>query len=380
MTGSGLSRSELRRRILEKRTEAEELRAKVSEARRTAQELRELLKASSVTDVSLIPSELQAGRKHAAKTESELQKLLQMLLENVDLSNQIIFECGEGPVGVAGRGIYLQRMAAWRVRAQTAPKLKLSVPFELQGEIQELLTAGRAAGRVPEEALQKFVRSWELVGAEVASGPPGQGRPEPAIFLLHRESAQAIVVAEWPAVDFPLLATCPCTAPPAHSPAVPASLHLQEPAQSSKKSSQTVRMKVAVGDRVEVEYQGRWYSGVLAGVQGHMVSVKCDVDPPDVITLAAFANVRPLHREQPLQHFRSPMTIAEGDRVEVEYQGQWFAGVLQSVQGGMANVKCDVDSPGVITIAPLTNVRPERPQDQSPGEKLQRHARARSVG
>lgn len=45
-------------------------------------------------------------------------------------------------------------------------------------------------------------------------------------------------------------------------------------------------------------------------------------------------------------------------RVEVEYEGKWFVGTLQSLTAtGKASVCCDVDGPGVLTVAPVYRVR-----------------------
>lgn len=80
----------------------------------------------------------------------------------------------------------------------------------------------------------------------------------------------------------------------------------------------------------------------------------------------------------PPQHQQQPFVVLGGN-VEVEYAGTWFSGVLEYVEGDMANVKCDADPPGVLTVAPLASVRPacsalhERP-------KMFRHFRSRSVG
>jgi hypothetical protein len=47
-----------------------------------------------------------------------------------------------------------------------------------------------------------------------------------------------------------------------------------------------------------------------------------------------------------------------GERVEVEYDGQWYVGTLHSLTAtGKAGVNCDVDGPGVMTVAPLYRVR-----------------------
>jgi len=47
-----------------------------------------------------------------------------------------------------------------------------------------------------------------------------------------------------------------------------------------------------------------------------------------------------------------------GQRVEVEYCGQWYVGTLHSLTAtGKASVGCDVDGPGVLTVAPVYRVR-----------------------
>lgn len=46
-----------------------------------------------------------------------------------------------------------------------------------------------------------------------------------------------------------------------------------------------------------------------------------------------------------------------GDRVEVYYEGEWFLGVVQKIEGDMASVQCDADPPGLMTLAPLVTLR-----------------------
>mmetsp|Transcript_67786 Transcript_67786/g.126592 ORF Transcript_67786/g.126592 Transcript_67786/m.126592 type:complete len:286 (-) Transcript_67786:153-1010(-) len=54
---------------------------------------------------------------------------------------------------------------------------------------------------------------------------------------------------------------------------------------------------------------------------------------------------------------KAMLELIAGDRVEVQHMGEWFDGVLLRVEDGHANVQCDVDRPGLITIAPLSLVR-----------------------
>mmetsp|Transcript_60425 Transcript_60425/g.112213 ORF Transcript_60425/g.112213 Transcript_60425/m.112213 type:complete len:417 (-) Transcript_60425:64-1314(-) len=50
-----------------------------------------------------------------------------------------------------------------------------------------------------------------------------------------------------------------------------------------------------------------------------------------------------------------------GDRVEVPYEGQWYAGQVVKLDEatGQAGIQCDTDAPGLITQAPLQSLRTE---------------------
>lgn len=76
--------------------------------------------------------------------------------------------------------------------------------------------------------------------------------------------------------------------------------------------------------------------------------------------------------------------VAVGDRVEVECNGKWFAGVLCSIDGGLAGVQCDVQLPGVHTTAPLSKLRriaPDRncAEDHPTRLRSSNHKRAKSA-
>jgi len=60
----------------------------------------------------------------------------------------------------------------------------------------------------------------------------------------------------------------------------------------------------------------------------------------------------------PVARERSLSSLSSGDHVEVKYKGNWLRGVLQDIQGEVAQIQCDVDDCGVITRAPLNRVRP----------------------
>eukprot|EP00438_Fugacium_kawagutii_P000126 Skav218740 [mRNA] locus=scaffold1346:923797:932486:+ [translate_table: standard] len=274
-----------------KQLEVEQLKAEVEEVRLQSQQLRLQLQALGA-DASLVPSRIKAGS--GTLEHFELRSLFQWLVESVNLEHQVVFECGngEGEVQVGGRHVLLHRMASW----QLSGSLKLSVPLELQAEISGLLLQARNRGRIDEE-VEKFSRTWELLSAEVVSATSAGG--EPAIFLVHRTTGQAVVVAKWPAVEF----------------------------------------------RQDSFDPGRHFGRRPMPPLGRSVETR--------------------GRNQ--------------ERVEVEYEGNWFTGTLQSVEGDVANVKCDVDPAGVVTVAPLTSVRPVRKrQENKAGQQARR--RARSVG
>lgn len=309
--GAGESRACLAAKM----EEAATLRDQIEQTRFNAQQLRLELRAAGVNDPSLVPARLRAGNGGSEAQHMELRSMLQWLMESVDLKRHVVFECGAGDsdVMVGGRRVQLQRMATWPILAGTRTVgLKLSVPLDMQVEIAEVLLAARSRGRIDELEVQRLAESWEMVGAEVASAHAS--RPEPAVFLVRRDSAQAMIIGHWPAVDF-----------------VPRGGRASAAFDPVRHFSRLAEAQRDGGDS-EVEKQQR----------------------PSVCT---------------------------GDRVEVEYKGQWFSGLLQGVNNDLANIQCDVDSPGVITVAPLTCVRPAR--EPAPGTQRKmprRHMRARSMG
>merc|ERR1711939_304582 len=60
-----------------------------------------------------------------------------------------------------------------------------------------------------------------------------------------------------------------------------------------------------------------------------------------------------------------------GDRVEVEFEGQWFVGEILSInaESGVTSIHCDADPPDVITEAPVDSLRklPTRQLEQKDG-------------
>lgn len=84
-----------------------------------------------------------------------------------------------------------------------------------------------------------------------------------------------------------------------------------------------------------------------------------------------------------------------GQKVEVEYEGNWYLGTLWALSAtGKASVCCDIDGPGVLTVAPVYRVRRHgsssrtravtdqgpQPVYQEPEEPEQRVRRCQSEG
>jgi len=302
----------LREKFLEKSEEVDATTSQIQRAKLDLQQLRLRLLASGITDASLIPANLRAGPHTSDQSASELGELLKWLAESVDLDGHAMFDVG-GEIQVGERSAMLGRMVQWRL--PTASGQKLSVPLELRDEIAALLKTTRDRGAAECSQLDQLAAVWEIVGAEISTGTG----TEPAIFLINRETSQAMVVGCWPAVDF----TWQSTFDPRE--------HFQLGGEPLPGSTSTVLAPTGPQETLDAQ----------------------------AVTTA----LRP--------------SVAGGDRVEVDYQGQWFVGTIEWVQGDMASVKCDADEPGVFTITPIIHVRPLSPPNSSRSSRSTRGSSAR---
>jgi len=289
-----MDRATLLGKLADKEAEVEDLRAQLSHARQDTETCRRQLQAAGTagpSSSSLVPAEMQAGKVLTDTHQLELRQLMQWLATTIDLTHQVVFDCGAGKelMQVGGKSVNMHRMAAWQLHPSDG--LKLSVPVQLQAEVGALLAEAQVRGRFTEPVFQRFAENWELVSAEVASSP---GVVEPAIFLVCRETSEAIVCARWPVVDF-VGPQRPCVStsfdPVNHF----SGLSVSDEARPCSTWS--------TGDRVEVEWEGEWFTGVLQWVNEDVVTVKCDVDEPGVTTDAPITCVRPA-TAQPLQTAR----------------------------------------------------------------------------
>jgi len=234
--------------------EALELQAELRAEKIEVQQLRLRLKAancSSNTTSSALPAILEEPRAQ------ELQRLFKWLAGTVDLSESEIFDVGfEVPIG--GRKVHLHRVVQWPL---SVAGLLLTAPLEHREPLRNLLASTRSTGKVDTAAVLHFLCGWDLIAGEFAAS----GIAEPSVLLSHRDSTQGILVAAWPT---------------------------REALQVSRACSSSLRL----GERVEVEYDGQIYPGVLHAVdaQHGMASIRCDADPPGVMTVTPLSHVHRL--------------------------------------------------------------------------------------
>lgn len=313
----------LRARVNEKEAEVEKLKEELECLRQENECNRRQLEAATSEQSSsfLVPKDMQAGKLLADSEHMELRNLMRWLSKTINLSQQVVFDCGAGQeMDVGGRAVFMQRMVAWQVGSGDG--MKLSVPVEMQAEVGALLAKAQAAGQFAESDLHRFASDWDLVCAEVATAP---GISEPALFLVCRKSTQAIVCARWPTVQF--------AASPAKLPACAAfdaMKHFSKlgAATDTQESRPTAR-NLSMGDRVEVEYEGEWFAGVIQFVNGNIATIKCDVDEPGVTTDACLECVRLI---QPLQAAKERLVEAEVRLAEASAEIRELEQRLQQIQ------------------------------------------------
>ncbi|CAE8612289.1 unnamed protein product [Polarella glacialis] len=194
----------------------------------------------------------------------ELRGLFSWLAQHADLEHPHIMDVGfEVPIG--GRTVLLHRVVQWSLTSAPSGKLLLTAPIEHKEPLGNLLASTRASGVVDAQAILHFLGGWDLVAGELTSAAHLQ--PEPSVLLSNRTSTQGILVASWPT----------CEALEVFHTACP------------------VRADLCPGDRVEVEYDDKWYSGTLHSIDANnMVSIRCQTDPVGVLTVTPLSRVRRL--------------------------------------------------------------------------------------
>lgn len=278
-----------------KRSEVQRLRTELAQLQFLSQELRLQLHALGADD-SVVPEKIRAGHGGLSAQFHQLRCLFDWLVKAVNLEQPMAFEC-DAELHIRGRLVRLRHMVSWPL----LDGMRLSVPRELQEEVFGLLARltcktrglGRDCGSrrgdeveaaeidQVEKELQKLQSTWELLSVEMTSDTKNQAAPSPAMFLVHRHrepgsASTAMVVARWPE-------------PGVGRPPFDVERHFR-------------RLQVARGERVEVEFEGTWFSGTLQTLlPGAWAQVQCDVDCPGIITMAPLSSLRRTGPGRPVQ-------------------------------------------------------------------------------
>eukprot|EP00927_Polykrikos_kofoidii_P072590 TRINITY_DN68694_c0_g1_i1.p1 TRINITY_DN68694_c0_g1~~TRINITY_DN68694_c0_g1_i1.p1 ORF type:complete len:371 (+),score=86.79 TRINITY_DN68694_c0_g1_i1:182-1294(+) len=286
-----IDEDELRADYEEKCNDVVELKAELRAAKIEAQGLRLRLQAAAkkggdgalagaggAGPVGMPAATLAAPPPPQQMPGQEMRPTISWLAEHVALDQppEMLDVGFEVPIG--GRTVLLPKVAQWPLTLPPpASRLRLSVPVEEHEAVASFLGAAKARSNNPEpQALAAFAAHWELVPGELTTAT--HARPEPAVALAHRFSANGILIATWPT---------------------------REALDAFRALHSTDGEVPSVGDRVEVEFEGSWYAGVLATIDTvGKASVQCDADEQGVFTLA------PLHRIKLLSRNASAETAA----------------------------------------------------------------------
>jgi len=233
-----------------------------------------------------------------------------------------------------------------------------------------------------EKEVRDLADTWQMLGAEMHT----DDGLEPVIFLVHRKTSQAIVVACWPNPKSVARNTFdPHTffknCKNAHRPAgANAKRTTCKNAVGAFRTSATAKKKFVSVPEKRVE-EARQTPSVCSPA-----SVRPSAWPPATSSdsqkpVDFSTKVRPsawapatssnsqkrvdfTTKKMPSQltaaklpTLQLPLSAFRGDYVEVKHRGQWLTGVLELVDGDAAHVRCDVNVSGGLTIAPLCDVR-----------------------
>jgi hypothetical protein len=381
-------------KLNEKEEEAERIRGEIERAKLDAQLLRLQLQAHGIFDESLIPPDMMSGGmpKPSEVPYLEIKRLLSWLADNCDMTNKQSFLVPEPEVRVGNDTVYLGHMSQWHLRV--SGDLRFSIPFENEAELVEMLRKARK-DTLDDDELALFARNWVCMTTELHTDTT----PMPALFLINQSSHRACVVSSWPKV--PVLAA-------QQSPQAsfdPRSFFGCSKSAEPSTSSNTVMQTPLLQRAEEVSFvDTEGYASVMVSTDGRLawarsrhdcvpdellveeIGVSFDAndeftvtgphgpciinDPPagpaqrwlvnGMVAVALEHGVRISSsgvQRIALEDDLLDNSLIAGDTVEVLYGEHWLRGVLEAVDGAVAHIRCDVDTNGAITRAPLDRVR-----------------------
>jgi hypothetical protein len=217
-------------------------------ARMRIQEL-ELLLQSQMGEQrsSIVPDKIAAGNSGpgvaSESQEDELRRMFSWLAEHVDLDETITFDASEHALVVAGQPVEMGLICQWRLQDSD---LRLTVPEQLASEVSNMLVAAKVDPTTLCDAnASNILDSWLLS----IHDPPSE-TTSAVTMLTHRESDVNCIVASFPV-----------------------------PHQVIEYGG------YKVGEAVEVDFEGQWFSGFVKLIECHgEFFVQCDVDTPGVLT------------------------------------------------------------------------------------------------
>jgi len=271
-TASEVDVEELQDDYNDKINEIAELRGELKAANMDVQKLRLRLQGAVNSGRVQKAVPLPNARSEAIDQKAEeIRTMFCWLAEHVDLTRSKFLDVGfKVPVG--GRGVHLERVAQWPLASEAGHNLLFSVPANRATEVEVLIAAIRTVGAMDDESLQRLTASWEVVLGELATSVIGGIQAEPAVLIAQRDGPQGMLVASWPT---------------------------REALDAFEKLHEAQGGAPRLGERVEVEYHGQWFTGVLHQVGPTKAAVRCDVDAPGVLTVARLSQVRKLGEPKP---------------------------------------------------------------------------------
>lgn len=269
---------EMQEEIDEKCNELVELQNDFRATQLEAQQLRMRLKGVLPLAGSIIVlpgSDVTEEERRAVEMES----FFEWLAASLDISDSEEIEVGL-QVPMQGRQILLGKVRQWH---SSVGSLRLSVPTEFSEEVLSVFKL--AAGGETEGSLGRHLaNSWELLPTVIVVA----GQQEPAVLLLRRGekrgAEKGMLVASWPT---------------------------REHVESEIAAADMDTNELSIGMRVEVEFEGQWYCGIVhaVDVDAGRASIICDVDAPGVVTRAPVASLRPIVRIAENSDLETPSTI-----------------------------------------------------------------------
>jgi hypothetical protein len=383
-------------KLNEKEVEAERIRGEIERAKLDAQLLRLQLQAHGIFDESLIPPDMMSGGlpKPSEVPYLEIKRLLSWLADNCDMANKLSFRVPEPEVRVGNDTVYLGHMSQWPLRV--SGDLRFSIPFENETELVELLRKARKDA-LDDDALAVFARNWVCLTTELHADTT----PMPALFLINQSSHRACVVSSWPNVPATLAAQQVTQAS-----FDPRSFFGCSKSAESQTCTNTIIQTPLLQRAEEVSFvDTEGYACVMVSTDAGLawarsrhdsereerlvedIGVSFDSndeftvtgpygrciinDPPPgpaqrwlvngMVAVALEHGVRVSSsgvQRIALEDDLLDNSLIAGDTVEVLWDGEhWLRGVLEAVDGAMAHIRCDVDTNGAITRAPLDRVR-----------------------